>query len=317
MKKRNPIVDFLINNGIYIVLVAMFVYFALTAEGFFTFQNLANIPEQIAFVTLIAIGMTYVIITGGIDLSVGSIVALAAVFFAIFVQEYEMAIPLAIVAALCAGSLSGVSSGFFVVNLGVPPFIATLAMMIIARGFARYISGNTKIFIETQDLAPYTDFITRTELAGIPALVILSLAVLVVFGMMLIRTRFGRYVLAIGGNEEATRLSGINVGQVKMAVYIITAVISSAVGIMMACKFQNGNPEFGLMWELDAIAACVVGGTSLMGGKGNIFRTFLGALLIGVLDNGLLAKGLSSEMIFIIKGLIIIGAVYIDQKKSD
>ncbi len=317
MKKRNPFVNFLINNGIYIVLVVMFVYFAVTAEGFFTFQNLANIPQQIAFVTLIAIGMTYIIITGGIDLSVGSIVALAAVVFAICVQNDNIAIPLAVLISLFAGSLSGVTSGFFVVKFDVPPFIATFVMMTIARGAARSISGNTKIFIETADLTPYTNFITSAKVGGVPALVILTLIVLVIFGLMLIRTRFGRYVIAIGGNEEATRLSGINVAQVKMLVYIITAALASAVGIMMACKFQNGNPEFGNMWELDAIAACVVGGTSLMGGKGNIFKTFLGALLIGILDNGLLAKGLSSEMIYIIKGVLILGAVLIDRIKSD
>jgi len=317
MKERNPAVQFLINNGIYLVLIVMFVYFAVTAQGFFTFENLANIPLQIAFVILIAIGMTFVIITGGIDLSVGSIVALAAVIFAILVENHHVAIPLAIVISLVLGSASGALSGFFVVRFSVPPFIATLAMMTIARGVARNIAQNTKIFISTDSLEPYNNFITRANVGGIPSLVILTLAVLAVFGLMLIRTRFGRYVIATGGNEEATRLSGVNVRFVKLMVYVMTAVLSSVVGVMMACKFQNGNPEFGVMWELDAIAACVVGGTSLMGGKGNVFKTFLGALLIGVLDNGLLAKGLSSEMIYIIKGVIILGAVLIDQVKSN
>jgi len=317
MKKRNPLVNFLINNGLYIVLVAMFIYFAATSESFRSLENLANIPEQIAFITLIAIGMTFVIITAGIDLSVGSIVALAAVIFAIFVEKQGMAIPLAIAAALILGSMSGVISGFFVIRFKVPPFIATLAMMTIARGVARNLAQNTKIFISTEDIDFYTDLITRADIGGVSALVFFTIFILIVFGLILLRTRFGRYVIAIGGNEEASRLSGVNVGAVKLYVYIIVAALSSLVGIMMACKFTNGNPEFGVMWELDAIAACVVGGTSLMGGKGNVFKTFLGALLIGVLDNGLLAKGLSSEMIYIIKGIIILGAVLIDQVKEN
>ena len=317
MKKRNPFINFLINNGIYIVLVVMFIYFAATSESFRSLENLANIPQQIAFITLIAIGMTFVIITAGIDLSVGSIVALAAVIFAILVEHHGIAIPLAIVLALILGSTGGALSGFFVIRFNVPPFIATLAMMTIARGVARSLAQNTKIFISTPDIMPYSRFITHTEILGISTLVFLTLVILVIFGFILLRTRFGRYVIAIGGNEEATKLSGVNVHTAKLAVYAITAALASLVGIMMACKFTNGNPEFGTMWELDAIAACVVGGTSLMGGKGNVFKTFLGALLIGVLDNGLLAKGLSSEWIYIIKGIIILGAVLIDQVKEN
>ncbi len=317
MKERNPVVNFLINNGIYIVMVVMFVYFTVTTQGFFTFQNLANIPQQIAFVALIATGMTMVIITGGIDLSVGCVVALTAVVFSIFLQNYHLAIPVAIIASLAIGSLCGVSNGFFVIRFKVPPFIATLAMMTISRGFARNIAGNTKIFISGDAIKPYTSFVTEANVGGIPMLVIFAVALVSIFGVILIKTRFGRYVLATGGNEEATRLSGVSVKQVKMLVYIINAALAALVGVLMACKFTNGNPEFGVMWELDAIAACVVGGTSLLGGKGNIFKTFLGAILIGVLDNGLLLKGLSSEKIYIIKGIIILGAVIIDQIKSD
>jgi ribose/xylose/arabinose/galactoside ABC-type transport system permease subunit len=316
MKERNPIVQFAINNGVYIVLLIMFVYFAVSTPGFFTFQNLANIPQQIAFVIIIATGMTMVIITGGIDLSVGCIVALTAVIFAIMTQNYHMAIPIAIILALMAGGVAGATNGFFVIRFSVPPFIATLAMMTIARGAARLFAGNTKIFISNPKLQPLSNFVTTSNVAGIPSLVIFTAVVVIIFGLILIKTRFGRYVLATGGNEEATKLSGVSVRQVKMLVYIINSSLAGLVGVMMAWKFTNGNPEFGVMWELDAIAACVVGGTSLMGGKGNIFKTFLGALLIGVLDNGLLIKGLSSEMIYIIKGVIILGAVIVDQVKS-
>lgn len=315
MKERNAILQFAIDNGVYIVLLIMFCYFAATAPGFFSNENLANIPQQIVHVIIIATGMTLVIITGGIDLSVGCIVALTAVIFAILLESYHLAIPLAIVVALALGSLAGVTNGFFVVRFNVPPFIATLAMMTIARGAARLIAGNTKIFISSAGLQPLTRFVTTSRLFGIPSIVIFTAVVVIVFGLVLVKTRFGRYVLATGGNEEATKLSGVSVRQVKMLVYIINASLAALVGVIMACKFTNGNPEFGVMWELDAIAACVVGGTSLMGGKGNIFKTFLGALLIGVLDNGLQIKGLSSEMIYIIKGIIILGAVIVDQIK--
>jgi ribose transport system permease protein len=317
MKERNPAVNFLVNNGVYIVLILMFIYFALTAQGFFTFQNLANIPQQIAFVIIIATGMTLVIITGGIDLSVGCVVALTAVIFSLLVENHHVPILPATVIALAFGSLAGASNGLFVIKFNVPPFIATLAMMTISRGVARYISGNTKIFISNPGLRPLNFLVTTGNVAGIPVLVMFTAVIVVIFGLMLIKTRFGRYVIATGGNEESTRLSGVNVKQTKMLVYVITSSLAGLVGILMAWKFTNGNPEFGVMWELDAIAACVVGGTSLMGGKGNIFKTFIGALLIGVLDNGLLIKGLSSEMIYIIKGLIILGAVIVDQVKSN
>jgi ribose/xylose/arabinose/galactoside ABC-type transport system permease subunit len=305
----------------YIVMLLLFVYFAATAEGFLTADNLARIPLQSAFVILIATGMTMVIITGGIDLSVGSVVAFTAVIFSLILKKFEVAVPLAILGALAAGSLSGATSGFFVVKFRVPPFIATLAMMTITRGLGRLFAQNSKIFIESPGIEKYSDFIMVKELAitqaiGIPYLVILMLAVVVILGLMLMKTRFGRYIIATGGNEEASKLSGVNVNQVKFLVYVINAFLAAAVGIMMASKFMNGNPEFGVMWELDAIAACVVGGTSLMGGKGNIFKVLLGALLIGMLDNGLLIQGRSSEMIYIIKGIIILGAVIIDQIKE-
>ncbi len=318
MKERNPVVNFLINNGIYIVLVVMFVYFSVTAEGFFTFKNLAMIPQQVAFVIIIATGMTMVIITGGIDLSVGCIVAFTAVAFSLLLQHAHMAILPALVIALAAGSVAGMTNGFFVIKYNVPPFIATLAMMTISRGVARHIAGNTKIFIDNPHLKPLTDFVCATQIGniGIPPLVIFTLIIVVIFGLILIKTRFGRYVIAVGGNEEATKLSGVNVKTIKFLVYTINATLAGLVGVLMACKFSNGNPEFGVMWELDAIAACVVGGASLLGGKGDIFKTLLGALLIGILDNGLLVKGLSSEMIYIIKGIIILGAVIIDQVKS-
>lgn len=318
MKKRNATTNFLINNGMYIVFLAMFIFFATTEEAFFSKQNMVDVLRQLSFIALIATGMTLVIITGGIDLSVGSIVAFTGVVFALMVQDLSIpgVVAVSLVVTMVIGSLTGTINGIFIVYRKVPPFIATLAMMTIARGLARYIAENTKIFIESDMISGINALVTSSNVFDIPVLVILMLVVVGVFGIILFSTRFGRYVIATGGNEEAARLSGINVGAVKIITYTLIAALSSLVGIMMACKFGCGNPESGVMWELDAIAACVVGGTSLMGGKGNVFKTLVGALFIGVLDNGLNIKALSSEMIYIIKGVIILGAVIIDQVKE-
>lgn len=314
MNSRQKILSFLKNQGIFIVIILVFLYFC-SIPGFLTISNLSNIPQQIAFIALIATGMTFVIITAGIDLSVGSIVAVAAVIFAIFVENFHIPMYLSIIIATAAGIFLGSFNGFSIVRFNVPPFISTLAMMTIARGIARHLAGNTKIFIHT-DMQLYQRIAATGKVGPLPYIVIIMFIILIIFWIILTKTRFGRYVFAVGGNEEAARLSGINARQVKLLVYMINGFLSALVGVLMAFKFKNGNPEYGVMWELDAIAAVVVGGTSLFGGRGSIFKTFIGALLIGILDNGLLLKGLSSELIYIIKGFVILGAVLIDQIKT-
>lgn len=313
MEFKNKLMLFLKSQGIFIGIGIVFIYFCFT-PGFLTISNLSNIPQQTAFVTLIAIGMTYVIISAGIDLSVGSIVATSAVILAILIENFNINITLATIIALCSGILIGAFNASSIVRFKVPPFISTLATMTIARGLARHISQNTKIFIH-KDIQIYQGIAATGKIGTVPYIVIITFVVLILFWLILTKTQFGRYVFAVGGNEESARLSGINVGRVKLFVYMISGFLSSLVGIFMAFKFKNGNPEYGIMWELDAIAAVVVGGTSLFGGRGSVFRTFIGALFIGILDNGLLLMGLSSELIYIIKGLVILGAVLIDQIK--
>lgn len=318
MRKNSSIKNMLLNNGMYIVFALVLVYFAVTEPVFFSFTNIVNILQQLSFIALLATGMTLVIITGGIDLSVGSIVALTGVIFSIILRDHpsQSFIPLAIGISLLAGSLSGTVSGLFIVKFKVPPFISTLAMMTIARGLARILGENTKIFIEPEKISGINNLVTSANVGGIPVLVIVMLVIVGFFAFIMRKTRFGRYVIATGGNEEAAKLSGINVGRIKIITYTIIASLSAFVGLMMACKFGCGNPESGVMWELDAIAACVVGGTSLQGGKGNVLKTLIGALFIGVIDNGLNIKALSSEMIIVVKGVIILLAVIIDQVKE-
>lgn len=277
-------------------------------------KNITKIQQQIAFIVMIAVGMTFVITTAGIDISVGCVVALAAVILAQLIEK-DWPIPICILVALTASVGCGGFAGFSITRFKVPPFIATVAMMTIVRGLARLLAENTKIFI-SKDVAVYTQIASTGSIFYTPIIVFIMFGVLAIFHTVYTKTQFGRYVLAVGGNPEAAKLSGINVSKILVWVYIINAFLSGVVGCLMAFKYTNGNPEFGIMWELDAIAAVVVGGTSLRGGKGSVFRTFIGALLIGILDNGLLLKGFSSELIYIIKGLVILGAVLLDQLKS-
>jgi len=310
---RKEIIAFAKNQGIFVALIGIFLYFSIFVGSFFTVENMLDIASQIAFIVLIAIGMTFVIISAGIDLSVGSIVGVAAVVMAILNEYHHFPVPAATLIALIAGTILGAVNGFSIVKFNVPPFISTLAMMTIARGIARSLAGNTKIFISS-DISFYTNLASTGKWGVIP-IVLIMLLFLVLFWILISKTRFGRYVYAVGGNEEAAKLSGISIGAVKLWVFTISAFLSSVVGVLLAYKFKNGNPEYGIMWELDAIAAVVVGGTSLFGGRGSVFRTFIGALLIGILDNGLLLMGKDQNTIYIIKGLVILGAVLIDQIK--
>ncbi|MEW5946970.1 MAG: ABC transporter permease [bacterium] len=305
---------FLKNQGIFVALAAIFLYFSTFVKGFLSIENMLDIPSQIAFIVLIAIGMTFVIISAGIDLSVGAIVAVAAVTMALLNEHKAFPVPLAAVIALCAGAALGAFNGFSIVRFNVPAFISTLAMMTIARGIARILAGNTKIFISS-DISLYTDLASTGRWGPVP-IALIMFSSLLFFWFVISKTRFGRYVYAVGGNEEAAKLSGINVARVRLLIYTISGFLSSTVGVLLAFKFKNGNPEYGLMWELDAIAAVVVGGTSLFGGRGSVFRTFIGALLIGVLDNGLLLMGKDQNTIYIIKGFVILAAVLLDQIKA-
>lgn len=274
---------------------------------FLTVSNLLNVLEQTSINAIVAVGMTYVIISGGIDLSVGSLLALAGVVLATLLHE-GVSIPVAMAAALGVGAVFGSLSGVAITWGRLPPFIATLGMMSIARGCALLFTEGRPV----SGFEPEFRAIATARIVGIPAPVFVTAAVYVAGHMVLSETRFGRYVYALGGNEEATRLSGVNVRFYKTAVYAVSGLTSAIAAVLLTARLNSAQPIAGIMYELDAIAAVVIGGTSLVGGEGSLGGTLIGALIMGVLRNGLNLLSVSSFMQQVVIGLVIIGAVLVD-----
>lgn len=315
--------------GIIVFLILLCAYFTWRTGGLFaTPNNLVNVSRQIAINTIVAVGLTFVIISGGIDLSVGSVVALAGVVSMSILRDgftvhtatiipilpMLFAIPLsAIIGAIIGGGL-GVFNGFVITRFRVAPFIATLGMMTIARGFA---------FIYAKNGQPVSSLPQAVRAFGagdhgigpfvIPNLVVAALLVVALGHLLLTRTRFGRYVYAIGGNEEAARLSGISVSRIKTRIYALCGMLAGLSGMLLATRVASGDPKSGELLELNAIAAVVLGGTSLMGGRGTVVGTLVGALVIGVLNNGLSLLDVSQYYQWVVKGAVILGAVILDQ----
>jgi ribose/xylose/arabinose/galactoside ABC-type transport system permease subunit len=274
---------------------------------FLTVSNLLNVLEQTAINAVIAVGMTFVIVSGGIDLSVGSMVAFAGVLLASALQA-PLPVGVAIAAGVVAGALCGAVNGLLITLGRLPPFIATLGMMSVARGAALvFTSGRPVSGFE----AGFRSLAT-SRIMGIPAPVLVAAVVYVMAHLLLTRTRFGRYVYAIGGNEEATRLSGVAVRFHKTMVYVLSGVMSALAAVLLTARLNSAQPIAGIMYELDAIAATVIGGTSLLGGSGTLGGTLVGALIMGVLRNGLNLLGISSFLQQIVIGVVIIVAVLVD-----
>lgn len=293
--------------GTLIGLVGLCVLLWILTPHFLTVSNLLNVLEQTSINAVIAVGMTYVIISGGIDLSVGSLLALAGVVLGALLHAGVPA-PAAIALALGVGFLFGTLSGVAISWGRLPPFIATLGMMSIARGCAllftegRPISGFEPAFRAVAVERPF----------GIPGPVFVTIAVYAVAQFVLSETRFGRYVYAMGGNEEATRLSGVNVRLHKTLVYGVSGLTSAVAAVLLTARLNSAQPIAGIMYELDAIAATVIGGSSLMGGEGGLGGTIIGALIMGVLRNGLNLLGVSSFLQQVVIGLVIVVAVLVD-----
>ncbi len=312
---------FLSKYGIVLILLAMFIAFSLLSDGFFTTRNIFNIVRQISFMGLIAIGVTMVIITGGIDLGSGSVLALCAVLATSLAQIPESAtlkypglnlpIIVPVVVALAVGAFTGVINGSLIAKFGIPAFIATLGMMTVARGFALIYSNKP-----LSQLTPEYNFIGQGAIMGVPFPVIILVVVAILAHILLNNTPFGRYIYALGGNEQAARISGINIDRVKIGVYTLAGLLSGLAGLVVSSRVGSGQPGQGVGIELDAIAAAVIGGTSLSGGIGTIWGTMVGALIIGVLDNGLILLNVDQYWITIVKGTIIVVAVIIDTRKN-
>ena len=274
---------------------------------FLTVSNLLNVAEQTSINAIVAVGMTFVILSAGIDLSVGSIVALAGVVLGQALAGGR-AMPVAVPLALATGLGCGLVNGGLISWGGLPPFIVTLGTMSIARGAALLVTEGRPI----SGFDPAFRVIATGRLGYIPAPVIVMALVYLVAHFVLSRTTFGRYVYAIGGNEEATRLSGVDVRFHKTMVYVVCGVTSAIAAALLTARLNTAQPIAGIMYELDAIAAVVIGGTSLSGGEGNLGGTLIGALTMGVLRNGLNLLGVSSFLQQLVIGVVIIVAVLID-----
>lgn len=282
-------------------------------------DNLLNVANQVAVTAIIAIGMTMVIITAGIDLSVGSLIALSAVVSALLIRDVagaENATPLGMTLCCLAGIAAcagvGLFSGTMVTVFAIPPFIVTLSMMLVASGLAYIISDSQSIY----ELPESFVWLGRgADLAGIPNAVLLTGLLYGVAHVMMSQTALGRYIYAVGGNREAARLSGVPVRRILLFVYVLCAALAGLGGVVMASQLKSGAPTYGLMYELKVIAAVVVGGTSLTGGEGKVVGTLIGALIIAVIENGMNLTGVESNTQKLVLGLVILAAVLLDTVK--
>lgn len=305
-----------------IALVILSVAIGLLTDKFFTINNAWNVARQISVNICISVGMTLIVLTAGIDLSVGSILAFCgAVTAGLYKNGIEFpssnlfvgfTLPGALLVGLIAGALLGSFNGWVITRFKVPPFVATLAMLTIARGLTMLWTKGFPI----SGLGKEFSYAGTGWLLGIPLPVWITAIVVGVAYVLTTKTKFGRYIYAIGGNENAAKLSGININKVKVLVYTIAGLLAAVGGIMVTSRLDSAQPNAGISYELDAIAAVVIGGTSLSGGRGKIMGTVLGAIIIGVLNNGLVLLNVSPFWQQVVKGLVILLAVIIDKANS-
>ncbi|MBO8163521.1 MAG: ABC transporter permease [Brevibacillus sp.] len=311
-ERRVKVSHFLGRYGMLLILIALIVLMSILSPTFFTTGNLLNIVRQMSVIGIVAIGVTMIIITTGIDLSSGSVIALVSVVVASLAQVDSYSVVLAIAVGLAVGLLTGVINGTIIAKGKIAPFVVTLGMMTAARGAALLYSGGRPI----GNLSESFKFIGQGSLLGIPVPIIIFALVGFVSYILLNKTKFGKYVYAIGGNEQAAIIAGVNVEKYKILIYGYAGLLSSIAGIILTSRIASGQPTAGVMYELDAIAAAVIGGTSLTGGIGTVGGTIIGALIIGVMNNGLDLLNVSSYWQQILKGAIIVTAVLIDARKN-
>lgn len=297
-------------------LLVLIIVYSILSPVFLTFNNLVAIILATAVNGVLALGVTFVIITAGIDLSVGTVMTLTAVMAGVFVTYWGFPVWVGVLGAIATGAIAGLTTGTIVSRMKIPPFIATLGMFYVAKGLALVISDLRPIyFVDT----PLFQKVAMGSLIGlaIPAFPIPN-AVLILFGAALVawvilsKTVLGRYTFAIGSNEEATRLSGVKVNNWKTLVYMLSGMFAGLGGVLMASRLNSAQPSLGAGYELDAIAAVVIGGTSLSGGEGSILGTIIGAFVISVLTNGLRLLSVPQEWQMVVTGAIVVIAVYLD-----
>lgn len=296
--------------GLPLVIVLMGVFFGAINPNFWTMTNLTNVARQVSILALISVGETFAILSAGIDLSVGSLLALVSVICAQTMLEYGVAA--GILAGVLIGAVCGLINGVLIAKARIPPFIATLAMLVGARGAALTLSGGLPI----AGLPKSFLTIGAGYILGIPIPAIIAAVVMAIGYFILSRTAFGRNVYAVGGNEEAAMLSGINVARIKILVYLLSGVCAGIAGVVLTSRVISGQPTLGEVQELYAIAAVVIGGSKISGGYGGVGKTVLGVLVLGLLNNGLNLIRVSSYVQLIVIGVIIVLAVYVDLLRS-
>jgi inositol transport system permease protein len=297
--------------GLLFVILLVGLGLTLTTDTFLSVANLTNVARQVSINGILAVGVTFVLLTAGVDLSLGSVVALSGVACATFAHPGEHPVFVPIAVGLLTGAACGLVNGVLVTRGGVAPFIVTLGMMTIARGLALIVSGGRPVANMSNELTALAgDFLS----IPIPVLCFAGVALLAWF--FLRNFRLGRHIYAVGGNENAARAAGVPVERVKLFAYGLCGLLTGLAGVVLAARITTGQPNAGQAYELDAIAAVVIGGTSLAGGVGTITGTLLGVLLIGVINNGLDLQGVSSYYQAVIKGVIIVGAVWLDRRQA-
>ncbi|WP_299099943.1 ABC transporter permease [uncultured Winogradskyella sp.] len=304
------ILKFLIKYNTIFIFILLVVFSAVISDVFFTSVNLSNLLKQVSGIGIISIGMLIVILTGGIDLSVGSMVALLAVTFAILVNT--VVLPIAIVLTIIIGFSLGSVAGYLVAFQKMAPFIATLALMTVARGLGFIYSKGSPITFKTPGGEFMSNF-ANNSILGIPNIALVFFIIVAFAAVMLRFNVFGRLIIAMGSNEEASRLSGIKVNKYKFLVYAISGSLAAIAAIIVASRTNLGSPNMGMAWELDAIAAVVIGGASLNGGKGSAINTLMGVLILGLIGNILNLLNVPSYPQQVVKGAIIIFAVLLQR----
>lgn len=319
---RDRLEPFVRKYAIILVFLGLVAALSILSPAFLQPQNLLNVVRQVSVIGILAIGVTVVIISLGIDLSLGSVLALSSVLAASLAQQPDwenamypgLSLPVYVAfgAGLGVGALCGLINGLLIAGFRIPPFIATLGMMTAARGVALIYSNGRPISTLTDEF----NFIGQGYVLGMPVPIIILVLVAVGAHLMLNNTRFGRHVYAIGGNEQAARVSGLNLARIKILIYVFAGLLAGLGGLVLSARISSGQPTLGVGAELAAIAAAVIGGTSFVGGIGTVWGTVVGALLIGTMANGMVLLNVSPFTQQVVSGVVIVVAVIIDQRKN-
>lgn len=306
---KNSAMEFVKKTAILWVMIILILILSVISPSFFRGQNLLNIIKQASITGVIGVGMTFVLITGGIDLSVGSVMALSGTMAAsVAVAEKNMPIALVILVGVGLGALCGLINGIGVSYIGFPPFIMTLGMMTIARGIPLVFTNGTPIF----GLSEEFNMIANSRVLGVPSLVIFLVITVLAGHIILSKTVLGRRIYAVGGNEDAARLSGVSTAKVKLFVYVFCGILSGIAGILICSRITSGNGTVAEGYEMNAISAAVIGGVSMTGGSGNVLGMVVGAMILTIIQNSFDIMGVNSFYQNIIKGIIILLAVFLD-----